>query len=171
MKIAVTAHRPNKLNNEYSGGPLSTWISYQMEAIVNNYSSTSIPDFISGMALGGDTIWAWLAIKLGAILIAAIPCKNQDAKWLQPSKDIYNRILSYKKCTKACNPERPYDKNCMQDRNIWMVNNCDLLIAVWNGTEGGTYNCLKYAISKKKEIIIIDPVKKIVYNYWDTQVA
>ncbi len=45
----------------------------------------------------------------------------------------------------------------MDKRNKWMVDNCDLLIAVWNGTSGGTANCVNYAKSINKQIIIINP--------------
>ena len=45
----------------------------------------------------------------------------------------------------------------MQTRNEWMVNHCDKLIAVWNGSDGGTGNCVNYAKSINKEIIYINP--------------
>jgi hypothetical protein len=35
--------------------------------------------------------------------------------------------------------------------------NCDILIAVWDGTSGGTGNSVKYAVSKNKIIYYIDP--------------
>ncbi len=38
-----------------------------------------------------------------------------------------------------------------------MVNNCDMLIAVWDGSDGGTANCVKYAQSKGVDIRIINP--------------
>ena len=41
----------------------------------------------------------------------------------------------------------------MQKRNEFMVDNCDILIALWNGTSGGTKNCINYA--KKKENVQI----------------
>jgi uncharacterized phage-like protein YoqJ len=46
----------------------------------------------------------------------------------------------------------------MQKRNEYMVDKCDKLLAVWNGTTGGTHNCIKYAKSKGKEIILLNPV-------------
>jgi nucleoside 2-deoxyribosyltransferase len=46
---------------------------------------------------------------------------------------------------------------CMQDRNIWMVDHCDALIAVWDGTSGGTANCVGYAKRVGKPIVYIDP--------------
>lgn len=45
----------------------------------------------------------------------------------------------------------------MQKRNEWMVDNCDILIAVWDKSPGGTKNCVDYAESKKKQIIYINP--------------
>ncbi len=45
----------------------------------------------------------------------------------------------------------------MQKRNEWMVDNCDMLVAVWDGTDGGTYNCIDYAKRMKKPRILIDP--------------
>lgn len=38
-----------------------------------------------------------------------------------------------------------------------MVNNSDIVIAVWNGSKGGTGNCVNYAKMQKKEIIVINP--------------
>jgi uncharacterized phage-like protein YoqJ len=33
----------------------------------------------------------------------------------------------------------------MQIRNEWMVDHCDLLVALWDGSPGGTGNCIRYA--------------------------
>jgi len=45
----------------------------------------------------------------------------------------------------------------MQKRNEYMVDNSNIVIAVWDGTKGGTYNCVKYAEKLGKEVIIINP--------------
>ena len=45
----------------------------------------------------------------------------------------------------------------MQKRNEYMVDLADKVIAVWNGSTGGTYNCVKYAEKCGKEIIRIVP--------------
>lgn len=41
----------------------------------------------------------------------------------------------------------------MQLRNKWMVDKSDIVIAVWDGSEGGTNNCVQYATENKKRII------------------
>ncbi|PAD70641.1 hypothetical protein CHH83_02225 [Bacillus sp. 7586-K] len=45
----------------------------------------------------------------------------------------------------------------MQKRNEWMVDNSDYVIAVWDGTKGGTGNCVKYAQKQNKYITTIKP--------------
>ena len=52
----------------------------------------------------------------------------------------------------------PYAVWKMQKRNIWMVDQSNVVVAVWNGEKsGGTYNCIKYAIEKKKPVLVIHP--------------
>ena len=36
-------------------------------------------------------------------------------------------------------------------------NNSDMVIACFSGSPGGTFNCIKYANSKDKKVIIINP--------------
>lgn len=50
-----------------------------------------------------------------------------------------------------------YYPEIMQKRNILVVDSVDKLLAVWNGTSGGTANCVSYARSCFKDIEIINP--------------
>lgn len=50
-----------------------------------------------------------------------------------------------------------YEPWLMQKRNEFMVDNCDTLISIWDGSSGGTGNCVAYATKKNKDIIRIDP--------------
>lgn len=158
MHFALTGHRPNKLNNEYSlDGVVSIQLFEQLQAIIDKHSPTHL---ISGMALGADMIWAILAIKNNLNLIAAIPFIGQESKWPQTSVDLYNEILAYPKCVKKIVCEGGYAVWKMQKRNEWMVDNCNMLVAVWDGTDGGTANCVRYAKNKigdEKIIRIIPP--------------
>jgi uncharacterized phage-like protein YoqJ len=36
----------------------------------------------------------------------------------------------------------------MQRRNEWMVDRADKLVALWDGSWGGTFNCIEYARKK-----------------------
>jgi len=45
----------------------------------------------------------------------------------------------------------------MQKRNQFMVDNSRVIIAYWDGSKGGTKNCLDYALLKNKTIYQINP--------------
>lgn len=159
-KIAFTGHRPNKLWNDYElVSPQMIALETKIASVLDGIDATSSTDsvIITGMALGVDTLVALLAIKRNMPFIAAIPCQQQYAMWPQRSKERWMDITDHKLCTKEYISNGPYSPQKMQLRNEWMVNNCDILIAIWNGTNGGTRNCLKYAINQRKQHIVIDP--------------
>ena len=109
------------------------------------------------MALGIDTLWAKLAIENNIPLLAAVPFEEQDCKWPKKSRDVYRSILSNPLTRTVVVCGSGYAIWKMQKRNEYMSDMCNLLIAVWDGSPGGTGNCMKYAKSIKKDIIIINP--------------
>ncbi|MCK9199039.1 MAG: SLOG family protein [Bacilli bacterium] len=158
MKIAVTGHRPNKLWGYNYDQPNYKKLKDIFKRILKENNCT---EAITGMALGVDQVFAQAVIELkdegmNISLTCAIPCFNQSSIWPNSSKEIYNSILD-----RADNiiiiTESNYTKSCMQKRNEWMVDRCDLLIGVWNGSSGGTSNCIQYSIIKNKTKYIIDP--------------
>ena len=156
MVIAITGHRPNKFGNDYD--LTSPLILNIRKELVNIWYDLKPEYMISGMALGIDTLWAQIAIEAGEPykLIAAVPFKGQEKMWPKKSQDEYFRLLN--KAHEIVYVSEPgYAAWKMQKRNEWMVDNCDKLIAVWDESEGGTANCVKYAKKKEKEIIHINP--------------
>jgi uncharacterized phage-like protein YoqJ len=159
MKIAVTGHRPDKLGKDYLlESPFVKMIKKRLEEIVDEKQPTHM---ITGMALGIDTLWAKIAIEKDIPLIAAIPFIGQELVWPRVSRETYKEILDWHKTTKIIVSEGSFAHWKMQARNEWMVNHCDLLVAVWNGTSGGTANCIKYAESlvTGKEILLVDLIE------------
>lgn len=112
---------------------------------------------ISGMALGTDQIWAICGIHREMPVIAAVPFEGQEGNWPNKSKKLYRDILAKPNVLKVVVCEGGYEAYKMQARNKWMVDHCDKLVAVWDGTEGGTANCVKYAESIGKQVIRINP--------------
>ena len=154
MDIGVTGHRPDKLCNEWDGiGPCSDWVSNHLQAKIYLLNPERL---ITGMALGVDTIFARLAIFNNIPFTAAIPFKDQELKWAPKQKNEYHQIISHPLCTivYVCDPGYAVWK--MYKRNQWIVENCDLLISVWDGSAGGTSNCVEWATKKKTEMINID---------------
>jgi uncharacterized phage-like protein YoqJ len=117
--------------------------------------------FISGMALGVDQ---WAARGVIALrerdptvrLVAAVPFHGQDSLWPEHSRMEYARLLE------AADERVVVSKGAfaawkMQARNEWLVNHADVLLAVWDGSAGGTRNCVQYAQRRGTRIVRIDP--------------
>lgn len=155
LSIAITGHRPNKLGNEYDlDGPITTKIRQEIIKILKQEKPDKI---ITGMALGVDQLFALIGIEMNIPIIAAIPCGNYFSQWPLKSQKLYNEILSSKQiCQITLVSDEEYKPYLMQKRNEWMVDHCDKLIAVWNGTNGGTKNCIDYAKKVNKPIIYIN---------------
>lgn len=162
MKVAITGHRPHKLGNDYAlTSPLLVTIKNTLSDFVD-LNRHDITHLISGMALGIDTLWAELSLEKDIPLIAAVPCPTQADFWIDSSKRRYKKILANPLTTYHLVSDT-YSPAAMQVRNQWMVDNCDLLIAVWDGSAGGTYNCIKYTEAKglinEKRVLRIDPAE------------
>lgn len=155
MIVAGTGHRPNKLDNDYTyTSVLSNRIMGLCTKIIELYKPTKI---ISGMAQGFDTMWALTALKCHIPLVCALPCKNQDIRWPDKSKNLYRKMLTF--ASEVVYVSEDYSWDCMQIRNEWMVDRCDLLLGLHDGSPGGTNNCIKYAIAVKRKHIIFNPTQ------------
>lgn len=152
--VAFTGHRPNKLGGYDPNSPLNLKIK---EAIRKELKATHpVYKAISGMALGVDQWAAEICLELHIPFIAAVPFIGQEKAWPKQSQDKYNELISKADMVEiVC--EGGYAAWKMQKRNEWMVDNSTILIAVWDGTDGGTANCFKYAEKKGKTIIRINP--------------
>lgn len=151
--VAFTGHRSDKLGGYELPNPIYNYVYKETVKIIKEIN----PDeAISGMAMGFDQWAAVICLREGIPLTAAIPFKGQEKLWLKSSQEQYNKILV--KCNNihiVC--EGGYAAWKMQHRNKWMVDNCDILIACWDGTSGGTENCIQYAEKIGREIYRIDP--------------
>jgi uncharacterized phage-like protein YoqJ len=162
MKIAITGHRPNKLNNEYNlDGPCTCFLHKEINKILDRENPTHL---ITGMALGVDTLFALIGIERKIPILAYIPCRGQERMWPQRSKDKYQEILGNPLVRQILVDPGDYAPWKMQKRNKAMVNDCDKLIACWNGTNGGTANCVNYAKEVGKTIFRIHPTYELLSN-------
>ena len=151
MIIAGTGHRPNKL------GGYSEEASTKLIEMAEAYLQQTKPErVISGMALGWDMALGRAAVRCGIPLTAAVPFEGQEKMWPASSQESF-RALRNCADTVVIVSEGGYAPWKMQVRNKWMVDNCDTVLALWNGTDGGTANCVRYAQAANKPIV----------NLWD----
>ena len=137
MKIAITGHRPERLNGHEQ--EIRDWID---EFLLKN----EVTAMYNGMAQGVDQICAKSAVKNRIPLIICYPYKiilcNPLEKFLMENVEEINFI------------SKEYSKQSYYIRDKYMVDHCDVLLAVWDGKKvGGTWLTIKYAQSLGKEII------------------
>ena len=90
-----------------------------------------------------------------------LPCKEQADKWSASSRDLYHSILD--RADSIVYVSRTYYKNCMLDRNRFLVDHTAALLAVYNGERrGGTAATMRYARKMGREIIVIDPITRLI---------
>lgn len=154
MIVAATGHRPDKIGGYDYYHPQRAWIREQMKKALVDLGATKT---ISGMALGIDQDFAQVSIELGLPFIAALPFLDQESRWNKSSQEYWWWLLERADDMVIVSPGE-YSAAKMQVRNEWMVDHCDRLLAVWDGTDGGTGNCVKYAMRTKPECIYrVDP--------------
>ena len=86
---------------------------------------------------------------------AAIPCPDQAKLWKKDQQSRYEILLQQCDIRTICSPQ--YDSQCMLRRDRYMVDHSRRLIAVFNGTPGGTMKTVAYALQAKLELIRLDP--------------
>lgn len=148
MKIAITGHRPEKITNPEAtkDGLKSVFLDLKPECV------------IVGMAAGVD-LWAGeIALSLGIPVVAAKPWSSHMSR--KGDMKLYNHIIeNANQVVNVIESDRFPGAWVYHKRNHWMVDESDLVVAVWDrGETGGTYQCVQYAFTKNKNVLILDPV-------------
>lgn len=152
MQIAFTGHRPDKLGG-YAHNPTHDYVNKKLTEWVSRFPTAT---FITGMALGVDQMAARVCEQLKVPFIAAVPFLGQENTWDEASRKEYDRLLMVaKEVVFVCKPG--YSPEKLHARNRWMVDRADMLIAVHDGSPGGTLSCMDYARKKRLDIITIQP--------------
>jgi uncharacterized phage-like protein YoqJ len=156
-----TGHRPAKLPwHDNEDDTRCTALKSSLFDIVEALYYADKTHFICGMAIGCDMYFCEAVLKLRSehddvTLEAAIPCEQQTAKW----NDFYKKRYLYliHQCDIETVLQRNYTADCMKRRNQYMVDNSSVLVAVFDGTPGGTSQTLAYAKSRGLDIIKLSP--------------
>ena len=147
----------------YSGtGHRLEVVGYENEEKLIRYVTTILPGYkpdkiISGMAIGFDQALVHAAINNGIPFIAAVPFLGQEYVWPQATKDIYYALLKQaEEVVVVC--EGGFATHKYHERDKWMVDHGDAVIALWNGNEhGGTFSTVKLAKKAGKPLFNVWP--------------
>ncbi len=156
-----TGHRPDKLpwrNDEQDQRclVLKAWL---LEAIEQAWQD-GYRHFLVGMALGCDLYFCEAALAFRAThpeirVEAAIPYPGQADRWSARNRARWQSLVD--RCDLQTVVQPTYDWGCLLRRDRYMVARSGRIIAVFNGTSGGTMQTLAYAMRDGLEIVRIDP--------------
>lgn len=115
--------------------------------------------FLIGMAIGFDmTCFKTLEVLRNTYsvkIVACVPCKGQSNGYNKEDKKEYERMLNSADKVIYISDET-YSKRCMMDRNMFMIDNSSMLVAYLKEKKGGTYNTVKYAETKRKNVVYVE---------------
>ena len=156
-----TGHRPDKLPwREDERDTRCVVLKEKIRDAVDAVYQAGIHHYICGMALGCDMYFSEAVISLRnehpeITLEAAIPCETQSQYWNEADRNRYFYIVA--QCDYETLLQRRYSSDCMLRRNRYMVDHSSILIAVFDGSFGGTMHTFNYAKKRGLEIIHIVP--------------
>ena len=111
--------------------------------------------FIAGGAVGFDTLAAREVIKFRIShpevkLILALPCVNQDERWSDGQKSAYSYTLSL--ADEVVYISEEYTDTCMRERNRYLAEEADLLIAYLSHSASGAGQTVRMAKSRGVQV-------------------
>lgn len=153
--IAGTGHRPHKLGG-YERLTEIRCIRLTLDFLRELRKTREIKEIITGMAMGWDQALAEAALMLDIPLMAYLPCRNMHKHWTSTSQERWLRILNRADGVFSASREDYVGPWCMQKRNEMMVDDCNMILALWDGSDGGTANCIGYANRKHPDLEFVN---------------
>ena len=154
MIYGFTGHRPPKLGG-YGKEAQQKLYNFAHHTI-RKHLDICLDKTIVGMAQGWDMSVAQACFILNVPYIAAVPYPGQELVWpALETRNLYRELLhSAERVVYVSESTGGNAARALQLRNQWIVDHSDKLIALWDGYKiGGTWNCVKYAGFKKKEVV------------------
>lgn len=157
ITCCFTGHRPEKLPwGSDEGSPDCGLLKERLAQTLEGLYDRGFRHFIGGMAQGCDLYFAEAVLALrdrypDLVMEAAVPCPSQARSWGEEERARYQSILD--RCDLETMVQQHYTQGCMLRRDRYMVDRSALLLAVYNGSSGGTRYTINYALDNGLEVI------------------
>ena len=139
MLVGITGHRPERLGNTWP--IVEKWIKEKLKEYKENEGKVSL---ITGMARGVDQIAAVVAIDMEIGVRCYYPFPHKFS-------DLEDHVLIQAEVTRF--EQDKYSPSVYFKRDRRIVDDCDVLLVVWDGVKnGGTYYTYQYALEKGKKV-------------------
>lgn len=152
-----TGHRPQKIG-------LTEEKAVALAELIGLTLREEKPSLVmSGMALGFDQVLCLACLQAGVPYEAVVPFPGQADPWLRPQQVLWRYLLAQAARVHTLSPG-PYRPALLHARNSWMVDRADRVLALWDGSPGGTGTCITYARKKGKRVFNLWEVWKGIYD-------
>lgn len=162
LRCAFTGYRPMKMPFGYNEeDPRCIDFKRRLRDTIEMLIWQGYTHFLSGGAMGMDMYageivlelrqqYPWIALEI------AVPFDDQATRWPPEYRKRYQHIIDNADIITCVNHE--YTKRCMFDRNRYLIDNADLLLAAYDGQPGGTQMTCDYARKCGVGVCCIKPV-------------
>ena len=152
-RICFTGHRPEKLHHDEAD------VCSILKNAIDEAMTDGFTTFISGMARGVDIWAAEIVLERKKInprvrLICALPHSNFEKRWSFAWQKRYKEVIDQADLVKVISVT--FSMVSYQRRNEWMVDHSAKVIAIYNGTAGGTKKTIDYAESRGVKVDIYE---------------
>ena len=129
----------------------------RLDETIENLIGQGITRFLSGGATGFDTLAANAVLTArnqnqAVKLCMALPCSNQDERWKPADRQTYKHLLETADEVFFVS-EQPYFQGCMEQRNLYLIENSGVCVAYMKHGRSGTSQTVRFARERGLEII------------------
>lgn len=164
-----TGHRPGKLPDT---GNDHQELKDALLQVILGLVEEGFTDFYTGMAPGvdlfcGEIVADLLQTNQKLSLITVLPFSGQGRGLFGAERRLFDKVLTASSYSVVISQE--YTLSCMQQRNVFMVDNSNCVLAVFAGIRGGTKNTLDYARKLGKRLLVLSPDTLCVMETAETE--
>jgi len=161
--VGVTGHR-EFADRDDLGARVGRALERIREALPAADETPVVFTVLSPLAEGADRLVAERVLATaGAVLDVVLPCAREkyldDFRTPDSRRDFEALLERARKVTVLAHPGTGGD--AYEDAGRYVVDHCDVLIAIWDGQaatgRGGTGEIVSYAKARKRPVLVIDP--------------
>lgn len=152
MIVGVTGHQARE-------GIDWTWVQTELLSALEDHGIIS---GLSSLASGTDQLFAAATLQLRAKLVSVLPVDRYEDEFEGDARRMY-RFLRDASEQVNLSSKLPRE-HAFLAAGKYIVDNCELLIAVWDGQPaegiGGTADIVAYAKQRDRKTVLLDPVSR-----------
>jgi len=160
MSFGITGHQRLRESGAW------TWVRRELRRVLASAPCPLVG--VSSLAVGADQVFAELIIELHGALEVVLPFTDYESTIVDSAgRKSFSALLKHAnriEVLKPADPTAAEDAYFAAGKRV--VDLAETLIAIWDGKPaaglGGTGDVVQYAKSLNKQILVLDPIKRVI---------